>query len=462
MTFKYFVFSAFLVLVLGAPSARAAVFDAKSATLENGMQVILVENHRAPIVTHMVWYRVGGADEQPGISGLAHMFEHMMFKGSENVPPGEFSRRVRALGGRDNAFTSYDFTAYFQTVAAEHLATVMEMEADRMRTLLLPPDEFLSERNVVIEERRQRTDNDPQAAFFEQMRYLLFPHHPYRIPIIGWMNEIEQLTVEQAREFYERWYAPNNAILIVSGAVTMEELLPLAEQYYGVLPRNPALDEPRTRPDIADFTGQLRLHKSDARIRQPFIAMMMRVPSSRQDREGALALQILGEILSGGPTTRLYRALAVEQEIASSAGLFVSNQAYDHGTAYFYVTPLPGTSLEDAEAALREQLDLLLSEGITDEELSEAKERMQAAAVFARDSVRGPAMIIGRALTTGSTLEDVETWPERVAAITKEQVMDAARTHLNPDATPLSVTGYLTGQTEPEAPATAAEEEPQE
>lgn len=436
--------SLILIILLWPLASEAKVFNAQTFTLENGLQVVLVENHRAPIVTSMVWYKVGGADDPQGQSGLAHMFEHMMFKGSEHVAPGAFSKRVRALGGEDNAFTSYDYTAYYQSVAAEHLDEMLKMEADRMTNLLLPADQFTSEQKVVMEERRQRTDNDPRSAFYEQMNYSLFPHHPYGVPLIGWMNEIAALTREQAFSFYKTWYAPNNAVLVVSGDVTLDTLKEMAQRHFGSLVPNAALPEMRVRPGLADFKGDYLIRYTNPRIRQPVWSAMRRVPSLRDDREGGLALSLLEEILSGGSTTRLYTALVKEQELASQAGMSVTNDTYGPGRVTFYATPRDGTDLAAVEKAFMGVLEKVIQEGVTETELSEAKDRIQASAVFARDSVSGPAMIIGSALASGFTLHDVENWPDDVARITAQQVQDAAAKYLAAvPADGMSVTGHL-------------------
>ena len=420
------------------------LFNAKTAKLENGLQIVLIENHRAPIVTHMVWYKVGGADEPDGKSGLAHMFEHLMFKGSENVPSGEFSKRVRALGGNDNAFTSYDYTAYFQSIAKEHLEEMMRMEADRMQNLILPPNDFEPEKKVVMEERRQRTDNDPTGRFYEQLGYNLFPKHPYGVPLIGWMEEIEALSEQDAVDFYKKWYAPNNAILIVSGDVTMEELLPLAKKYYGDLEAYPSLDAERVRPNIAPFTGQNTVVFSHPRIQQPQVVQMQRIPNVRDNKKDAYALQILEDIMSGGPTTRLYKSLVVEQKLASSAGLGVNNSTYDQGRFYLYATPLEGVELETLRNALENEIRKVITGGITEAELQEAKDRIEADAIFALDSVTGPAMVFGRSLTSGLSIDDVEYWARDMSDITVEDVQRVTQTYLNPgDQDKLVITGHL-------------------
>src|SRR5688572_24669827 len=289
---KYFLALCFLLLV--AP-AQAKTFNAQSFMLDNGLQVVVIPNHRAPVVTHMIWYKVGAADEDPGHSGLAHYLEHLLFKGTAKIPPGEFSKKVRTLGGNDNAFTGYDYTAFHESIARQYLPDVMEMEADRMLNTNPPPEHYASEKEVVIEERRQRTENDPRALFGEQMRKTLFGPHPYGKPVVGWMEEITTYEWPDVKKFYERWYAPNNAILVVSGDITAEELKPLAEKFYGPLPRKEIPS--RIRPEIPlsqDGAPMVLAHPS---IRQPVLQKMWLAPSMRQDRQASLALAVLQDIL---------------------------------------------------------------------------------------------------------------------------------------------------------------------
>lgn len=285
---KCFLFLAFLFL---AVPAHAKTFNAETFTLSNGLQVVVIPNHRAPVVTHMLWYKVGAADELPGASGMAHYFEHLMFKGTETLEPGEFSKTVKKLGGNDNAFTGQDYTAYFQSVSVEHLPKVMQMEADRMFHLSPPPDHYLSEKNVVLEERRQRTENDPQSLFSETMISALFINHPYGTPIIGWMEEIRGYEWKDVKTFYDRWYAPNNAILVVSGDITAEELEPMAEKFYGHLPVKPI--PPRARPDVPPAIGQTKMTLRHPSIRQRTFQKIFLMPSARQNKEDSLALQLL-------------------------------------------------------------------------------------------------------------------------------------------------------------------------
>lgn len=409
--------------------------------LENGMQVVVIPNHRVPVVTHMVWYKVGAADEPAGQSGIAHFVEHLMFKGSENIPPGEFSTRVKMMGGRDNAFTGQDLSAYFQSVASEHLETVMRMEADRMKGLLFPPAHVESERLVVLEERRQRTENDPSGYFYEQLRAMAFPNHPYGHPIIGWLHEVEALTRENVKAFYEKWYAPNNAILIVSGDVTAEELKPLAQEIYGVIPPRPVPERDWTA--VPPLMGLPRLVMNHEAIQQPSVQRLYRVPGLSTNKEESLALQVLAEIFHSGAATRLYKSLVVEQKLASSVSFNYSNNAYSESVIWFHAVPQDGVSLSAIEQALDRELLKIIEHGVTAQELEDAKTRMKDAAVFARDSVRGPAMQIGNALITGASLDDIEYWPRDIDTVTAAQVQAVAGKYLHP--TDINRRPYVTG-----------------
>jgi len=429
-------------LTFPAGAQPAKTFDALSYELENGMQVVVVPNHRVPVVTHMVWYRTGAIDEVPGKSGIAHFLEHLMFKGSGDLEPGEFSRIVKALGGRDNAFTSYDYTAYFQSVSKQHLERVMEMEAGRMRDLHPPLEEVASERDVVLEERSQRTDNNPAARFSEHMSAALYINHPYGRPIIGWRAEMEELNWDDAKAFHRKYYAPNNAILVVSGDVSGEDVLELARQYYG--PLEPSDIQARKTPAVPPLDGSSHIVMRDPAVQQDSYQAQYLAPSARQNKEDALALQVLEEIMSGGSSSRLYKSLVVEQKIASSAGMYYQGDHWDRGSVGLYGTPVPGHAVEDVEGAIDDVLRELIDAGVTEAEVSDAIARMQAEAIYARDSVAGPAMVIGRALTTGSTLDDVESWPQDIGTVTAVQVQDVAARYLDPDKADLrSVRGYL-------------------
>jgi zinc protease len=421
------------------PAPREKIFGAESFTLSNGLRVVVIPNHRAPVVTHMVWYKVGGADEMFGRTGLAHFLEHLMFKGSEHVPPGELSKRVRAMGGEDNAFTTQDYTAFFQNIAASRLKDVMEMESDRMKSILVPPDHFASEKQVVLEERRQNTETDPRAFFAEQMRYSLFPGHPYAAPVIGWKQDIERLSRDDALAFHQKWYAPNNAILIVGGDITAAQLKPLAEATYGAIP---AREVPKsTLPEVSPFPGEPRLVLRDARIEQPAIMRFYRVPGIVKNKSAGLALQVLTEIMSGNPSARLYKSLVVEQKLATGVDLGYQDQVRDDGILSAGLIPAEGVALETLEAAFDAEVKKIADGGVSPEELAAAKIRMKDSAAFARDSLSGPARLIGQALATGSTLDDVEYWPYDIDAVTPAQVRDAAMRYLRNNQS--RVTGFM-------------------
>lgn len=429
-----------LVLMAAAPPALAAekgVFFPETFQLANGMQVVVITNRRVPVVTHMVWYKVGAADEERGHSGLAHFLEHLMFKGTEEVPPGAFSRIVAKNGGRDNAFTSWDYTAYHQNVARDRLELVMRMEADRMANLKLSDDVVYPERSVVMEERRQRVENEPADRIGEQINATLYVHHPYGTPVIGWPQEVASMTREEAEAFYKTWYAPNNAILVVSGDISAEELKPLAEKYYGPVAAKPV--PKRTRVSEPPMSAERRVILRDAEVRQPMLRRLWHAPSYRTDREGhAYALQVLTEIMSGGATGRLYRSLVVDQKIATSAWLGYSPSAWDDTMLGLGGTPAPGVDIERLEAGLEAETARLLKDGVTADEVATAKKRMLTEAAYARDSLSGPANALGAALATGQSIDDVESWPVRIDAVTPEQVNAAARAVLGQ-------TNYVTG-----------------
>lgn len=430
-----FIFCAFLDV--SQSLAQDKVFNAQSFELENGLQVVVVENHRAPVVTHMMWYKVGAADEPRGKSGIAHFYEHLMFKGHSHpelgtFEPGEFSRIVRSLGGEDNAFTSQDYTAYFQSIASEHLEQMMQMEAGRMRGLNIPQSEFDSENKVILEERAQRTDNDPRAQMAEQMNEALYPNHPYAIPIIGWAHEIKALTLEDATAFYDEYYVPNNAVLVVSGDVQAKDVFAMAKRTYGLIERGAEMVRERTvsPPFISQTTVTLK-HES---IQQPVFQRKYRVPSYRQKRDGSLALQVLDSIMGGGASSRLYKNLVVEQKLATSVSLSYRSASWDDGSVSVSATPTEGTALDQVAHAIENELRNLIANGITEDELKEAKLKLQAEAIYARDSLSGPAMIIGYSIVTGSSLDDIETWPAQIEGVTAAQVQAVAAKYLNPDA----------------------------
>ena len=420
------------------------LFSAQTFKLKNGLQVVVLPNHRAPVVTSMVWYKVGASDEKAGKSGLAHFLEHLMFKGSAHVPPGAFARRVRAMGGQDNAFTAADFTAYYETVAVSKLPAVMKMEADRMQSILLPPDQFESERQVVLEERRMRNEDNPQSAFYDQLRYTLFPGNPYGRPVIGWKKEIEGLTIADARAWHDHWYTPSNAILVVAGDITAAQLKPMVEKIYGPIPSHPVTRP--ALPPVNAYPGRAVLTLKDPRVHQSEFIRLYRVPSFTENKQDALALDVLQEIMGDGSSTRLYQALAVDQKIAADAGMSYDDAARGPAVLSVTVTPADGYTPQDAAKAYDEQIQKLADKGVTADELQSAKNRLRDSLAYARDSMTEPANIVGEALAEGYTLDDIENWCNDIDKVTAKQVQDAAKKYLlpaAPGANPNDVTGYI-------------------
>ncbi len=434
-----------LAMSWAAHPAEAAG-DITGFELDNGMEVVVIEDHRAPVVVHMVWYRTGAADEPPGKSGIGHFLEHLMFKGTDDLASGEFSKIVEANGGSDNAFTAQDYTAYFQRVAADRLGLMMEMEADRMRDLVLTPEEVATERDVIIEERATRTDSEPRALFFEAMRAALYRNSPYGTPIIGWQSEIELLDEDDALAFYEQFYAPNNAILIVAGDVTPDQVRTLAETHYGPLAPSENLAE-RVRPQEPPARAAQRLVMEDPRVAQSSLLRLYLAPEREQGaQEDAAALVFLAELLGGsGATSVLGQALQFDTNTAVYTGAFYSSVSLDDTTVSFSVVPAEGVSLAEAEAALNEQLAKFMGEGPDLEAFDRLKMQIRAREIYALDDVGDLAERYGRALTSGLTIADVQAWPDVLQAVTPEDVMRIAAEVLDPKA---SVTGWLMPESE--------------
>jgi zinc protease len=429
-----------VALTLGLLRPAMADEQVTHFTLDNGMDVVVIEDHRAPVVVHMVWYRAGSADEPAGASGIAHFLEHLMFKRTETMETGEFSRTVARNGGRDNAFTSYDYTGYFQRVASDRLGLMMQMEADRMVNLRLDDDEIATEREVIIEERNQRVENSPAALFREQKDAVQYLNHRYGVPIIGWRHEMEALGREEALAFYERFYAPNNAILVVAGDVTPEEVRALAEEHYGPIPANPDLPA-RTRPMEPPQTAERRLIYRDARVAQPYVSRSYLAPERDSGaQETAAALTVLAEVLGSGTTSVLAEALQFDSQIATFTGAFYSGMSLDSTTFDLVVVPSEGVTLEEAEAAMDRVLADFLTTGVDAEQLDRIKMQLRAAQIYARDNVDSIANRYGRALTQGLTVQDVQDWPAILQAVTADDVMAAARMVLDRRQ---AVTGWL-------------------
>jgi zinc protease len=435
-------------------AAQTGQDDVTTFTLPNGMEAVVIEDSRAPVVVHMVWYDVGAADEPPGKSGIAHYLEHLMFKGTDDLAPGEFSETVAAQGGTDNAFTSLDYTGYFQRVASDRLGLMMEMEADRMRDLRLDSEDFLTERDVVLEERAQRTGSNPGALFGEQRQAVQYLNHPYGTPIIGWESEIEQLTLQDALDFYERFYAPNNATLIVAGDVDPAEVERLALEHYGPLEPNPDLAE-RVRPVEPPQIAPRRLSYADDRVSNPYVIRTYLAPERDPGaQEEAAALTMLAQVLGGSSQTSLMgRTLEQEEGTALYTTAFYNGTSLDDTTFGLLVMPVPGRTLEEAEADMDRMIATLLEEGVDPEQLERIKGQVRASEIYGRDSLQGRARAYGVALTSGLTVEDVQDWPRVLEAVTDEDIVAAAERLFDPAR---SVTGYLTRPDTGAAPEPAA------
>lgn len=410
-------------------------------TLSNGMQVVAIDDRRAPVVVHMVWYRVGAADEAPGESGLAHFLEHLMFKGTKTLAPGEFSQRVSAQGGSDNAFTSWDYTAYFQRVAADRLDMVMAMEADRMVNLTLAQGDVGTERNVVLEERSTRVESDPGGLFSEQRLAAMYLNHPYGRPIIGWRHEIEALDRDAALTFYRAHYAPDNAILVVAGDISADQVRAMAEAHYGVIPASGHITA-RERPVEPPQLAERRVIMEDARVGQPYAIRSYLAPSRQAGAQGqAAALVYLAQLLGGsGPNSVLARALEFDRKVAVQTSAYYDSTGYDHSSFSVVVVPAPGITLAEAEAGLDAALAGFLADGVNAEDFARIKAQLKAQEIYALDSTMGVARRYGVALTSGLTVGDVIAWPQVLQEVTPEQVMEAARMVLDRRQ---SVTGWL-------------------
>jgi len=431
-----------VILAAGSPFARAAAVNGPEVahfTLANGLEMVVVPDHRTPVVTHMAWYRVGSADETPGKSGLAHFLEHLMFKGTAKHPEGEFSKTVATLGGQENAFTTSDYTGYFQRIAKEHLEQMMTFEADRMTGLVLNEANVVPELKVVLEEYNMRVANSPDARLGEQISAALYLNNPYGRPVIGWRHEIEKLTREDALAFYRRFYSPNNAVVVIAGDVTAEEVKALAEKTYAQVPRVADI-KARARPQEPPPTAPRTVMLADPRVAQPSLQRSYLVPSYATSRQDAKALEVLAHILGSGQTSRLYRSLVVDQRLATNAGGFYQGSALDETRFGVYAIPQPGIAFPAVEAAIDDVIANVIKNGISADELERAKTRMIADAVYAQDNQAALARWYGVALTTGTTVDDVKSWPDYIRSVTAEQVREAARRWLDRKR---SVTGYL-------------------
>ncbi|QLQ26454.1 MAG: insulinase family protein [Dechloromonas sp.] len=407
-------------------------------TLKNGLRLIVKEDRRAPTAAQMVWYRIGSMDEVDGASGVAHVLEHMMFKGTPSVGPGEFNKRVSAAGGRDNAFTSRDYTAYFQQVPKEKLPEMMQLEADRMRHLNVDPKEFAQEIKVVMEERRMRTDDNPQAKLFEQMNAVAFQAHPYRRPIIGWMNDLENMTAADARAWYDTWYVPNNAYVVITGDVDHKEVFALAEKYYGGLEgRALPARKPQTEP-AQDGTRRVNV-KAPAEL--PVLIMAYKAPVLRDaDKDSdPYALEMLAAILDGHDAARFNKKLVREDKVALSVGIGYDSTARGPGMIYLHGSPSEGRTVADLEAALRAEITRIQQDGVSEQELKRAKAQLVAGQVYKLDSMFGQAMEIGQTESAGIPYQKIDRMLEKLQQVSAAEVQAVAKKYFKDDTLTIGV-----------------------
>jgi zinc protease len=429
-----------LLSVSLAFSGAAAGADANTfeKQLSNGLRVIVTEDHRAPTAVHMVWYRVGAVDEVDGHSGLAHALEHMMFKGTKTVPAGGFNKAVAEAGGRDNAFTSEDYTAYFQIVPKGALPEMMKLEADRMANLKVTPEDFASEIKVVMEERRLRTDDNPEALVYETLNASAFLADPYRRPVIGWMNDLEAMTWQDARDWYKRWYTPSNAYVVVVGDVNHDEVFQLAERNYGKIKPH-ALPARRVEADPVQVGIRRVVVKAPAKL--AFIAMAWKVPKLvdvDHDRD-PYALDVLAAVLDGHDAARFPRELVREQKVAQTAGTQYDNTVRAESLFILAGQPAEGKNVGDLEAAFRAQLKRIQDQGVTPEELARVKTQLIAAQVYKRDSMMAQAMEMGMMESSGHNWRDVDKVVAKLGTVTPEEVQGVAKKYFTDDTLTVAV-----------------------
>jgi len=421
----------FIALLLGwsQGAAHAEVFE---RTLANGLKVVVKEDHRAPVVVQQIWYKAGSIDEVTGTTGVAHVLEHMMFKGTKAVPAGEFSKRIAAAGGRENAFTNTDYTAYFQQLDKSRLPLAMKLESDRMQNLDLSAKEFGKEIKVVMEERRMRTDDDPQSLMNEIMMSTVFQEHPYHNPVIGWMDDLQQLTVNDARVWYNRWYAPNNATLVIAGDVKADEVFALAQRYYGAIPKK-ILPQRRQFSEPRQVGIKRLVVKAPAEL--PQLVMAYHAPAIRNPEQDwqPYALEMLAGVLDGNESARLNKDLVREQQIASNVGADYDSVSRGPSVFSLEATPSTGKTVQDAETALRGEIAQLVKDGVSEDELKRVKAQVMAGEVYKLDSVFYQAMQIGQMESIGLGHKAIPVMLEKLKAVTAEQVQQVAREFLQDD-----------------------------
>ena len=430
MKFRIELFVAAL-LVTGTPLAAEKV-PAKEFMLKNGMKVIVKEDNRAPTVAHMVWYKLGSMDEVNGTTGVAHVLEHMMFKGTKTLKPGEFSSRVAALGGRENAFTSKDYTGYYQQIEKSRLENVMALEADRMANLVFSKDEFAKEIRVVMEERRWRTEDQPIQLVYEALNATAYFAHPYRNPIIGWMDDLQNMTVADTKAWHDLWYAPNNATMVVTGDVDAKQVLALAEKHFGKIARKPA---PVTKPQNEPQQRGLRRVTVKAPAENPYVTLAFKVPTLRdvEKDDEVFALSVLAAVLDGYDNARLNAKLVRTDKVANSVGAGYSYVA--RGPVLFFLdgTPAAGTTTEQLEKLLRAEVERVAREGVSEQELKRVKTQLIAGEVYKRDSIFSQAMEIGTLEMSGLSHKHIDRIIERLGSVTAQQVQTVAQKYFGDD-----------------------------
>ncbi len=444
------IFTAFMALAVAACDTKPSGPQVETARLDNGLEIIVIPDFRADVVTHMLWYRVGSADEPKGKSGIAHFFEHLMFRGTQNIASGDFSKIVAQLGGQDNAFTSYDYTAYFQRISKDKLGRMMQMEAERMQKLIIKPDIVAVERDVILEERSMRIDGRPGSLLSEKMRHRLHRGTAYEVPVIGWRDEIEKLNADDASAFYRRYYAPDNAVLVVAGAVRLADVKALAQTHYGALKPSGKPPAPRiAATDLAVNDYDRPEVRADNRVRQASWQRLYRLPQYDKSRDiDFAAAHVLAEILSGGLTGRLYQSLVVEKKLAVSAGAYADSARLNNGEFGIYASPVQGVDFATLAAAIEAEIDKMKTQSVTAAELQRAKRQLVSDLIFARDSQQSMANIFGRAAMLNQSPADVLAWPQRVEAVRMQDVQRVANAFLERRH---SITGHLTAPIKNEA-----------
>ncbi len=443
-----------LPVLFAAGLSTAALANPFETTLKNGLRIIVKEDHRAPTAVQMVWYRIGSTDEVDGASGVAHVLEHMMFKGTPTVGPGEFNKRVAAAGGRDNAFTSRDYTAYFQQVPKEKLGEMMQLEADRMRHLNVDPKEFAQEIKVVMEERRMRTDDNPQAKLLEQMNAVAFEVHPYRRPVIGWMDDLEAMTAADAKAWYNTWYVPNNAYVVISGDVDHKEVFAQAEKYYGPLAGRTL---PARRQQIEPLQEGPRRITVKAPAELPVLIMAYKAPILRDVEKDSepYALEMLASILDGHDAARFNKKLVREDKVALSVGIDYDNMARGPGLFYLQGTPSEGRTVADLETALRTEIARVQKDGVSEQELKRAKAQLLAGQVYKLDSMFGQAMEIGQTESVGLSYRQLDRMLEKLESVSAAEVQAVARKYFNDDTLTVGILDPQPIDGKPHRPAVA-------